>query len=235
MSTPAVYSLSEVLAAAIAPHPLVVAPDTPVLDAIAAMARHQTLAAPGDQDSRMACHQRVCSSCVLVVETGQLVGLLRERDVVRLVGSEQSLMGLTVSEGMTSPVVTLRQSDFTTLEVAANRLHRHTMGYLPVVGDQGEVLGIITHETLAAISGHTHRDRTVPYGVPEKHNSQRLEEQEQQRRNLKTAAHLKAAQRIAHLGSWEFDPLTEEITWSDEVLTSLGAIAPPVRPATQNS
>ncbi len=230
MSTPAVDSLAKVLAAAIAPHPLVVAPDTPVVDAIAAMARHQTLAATGEQDSLTNLHQIARSSCVLVVEAGKLVGLLRERDVVRLLGAGQSLTGLTVSEGMTSPVVTLRQSDFTTLEVAADRLHRHAMGYLPVMGDQGEVLGIITPETLAAIPGRTHRDGMVAYGIPEQQDSQPLEKQEQQRQDHKNAAHLKSAQRIAQLGSWEFDPLTEEITWSDEVFRIFGrdlAAGPP--------
>jgi len=34
--------------------------------------------------------------------------------------------------------------------------------------------------------------------------------------------HLKAAQRIARLGSWEFDPQTQTITWSDEVFRIFG-------------
>ncbi len=38
----------------------------------------------------------------------------------------------------------------------------------------------------------------------------------------KREAHLQAAQRIAHLGSWEFDVATGAITWSDEVFRLLG-------------
>jgi PAS domain S-box-containing protein len=34
--------------------------------------------------------------------------------------------------------------------------------------------------------------------------------------------HLQAAQRIAHLGSWEFDVATGDITWSEEVFRILG-------------
>ncbi|NJK28485.1 MAG: PAS domain-containing protein [Coleofasciculaceae cyanobacterium SM2_3_26] len=38
----------------------------------------------------------------------------------------------------------------------------------------------------------------------------------------KKSAHLLAAQRIANLGSWEFDLNTKEITWSLEVFRIFG-------------
>jgi PAS domain S-box-containing protein len=38
----------------------------------------------------------------------------------------------------------------------------------------------------------------------------------------KSAANLAEAQRIAHLGSWEFDVATQAITWSDEVFRIFG-------------
>ncbi|MGI0487195.1 PAS domain-containing sensor histidine kinase, partial [Pantanalinema rosaneae CENA516] len=38
----------------------------------------------------------------------------------------------------------------------------------------------------------------------------------------KNAAHLLAAQRIAHLGSWEFDLQTQEVLWSEEVFRLFG-------------
>ena len=38
----------------------------------------------------------------------------------------------------------------------------------------------------------------------------------------KRQIHLQAAQRIAHLGSWEFDVATGDITWSEEVFRILG-------------
>lgn len=46
----------------------------------------------------------------------------------------------------------------------------------------------------------------------------------------KREAHLQTAQRIAHLGSWEFDVTSGAITWSDEVFRLLGrdiALGPP--------
>jgi PAS domain S-box-containing protein len=38
----------------------------------------------------------------------------------------------------------------------------------------------------------------------------------------KSEASLEAAQRIAHIGSWEFDVLTEEFTWSEELFRIFG-------------
>ena len=38
----------------------------------------------------------------------------------------------------------------------------------------------------------------------------------------KSQSHLQEAQRIAHIGSWEFDEQTRELTWSDEVYRIFG-------------
>jgi diguanylate cyclase (GGDEF)-like protein/PAS domain S-box-containing protein len=39
---------------------------------------------------------------------------------------------------------------------------------------------------------------------------------------LRQTAHLKEAQRIAEIGSWEFDPQSERIAWSDEIYRIFG-------------
>lgn len=44
-----------------------------------------------------------------------------------------------------------------------------------------------------------------------------------------TVRQLQQAQRIAHIGSWEFDVLTQTVTWSDEMLRILG-IDPVAKP-----
>ncbi len=50
-----------------------------------------------------------------------------------------------------------------------------------------------------------------------------LEQDEQQRLKLQQSeASLAAAQRIAHIGSWEFDVVTNKITWSAEVFRIFG-------------
>lgn len=50
-----------------------------------------------------------------------------------------------------------------------------------------------------------------------------ITQQKQVERQLrKRDAHLKAAQRIAKMGSWEFDAITQEVIWSDEVFRIFG-------------
>ena len=50
-----------------------------------------------------------------------------------------------------------------------------------------------------------------------------LEQDKQQRLKLqKSESSLAAAQKIAHIGSWEFDVLTNKITWSEEVFRIFG-------------
>lgn len=64
---------------------------------------------------------------------------------------------------------------------------------------------------------------TQPYGSFIYATAQDVTERQQIEQELKKReAHLAAAQRIAHLGSWEFDVATGAIVWSDEVFRLLG-------------
>jgi PAS domain S-box-containing protein len=44
----------------------------------------------------------------------------------------------------------------------------------------------------------------------------------QQKQLIKQQKHLAQAQKVAHIGSWEFDLATEQITWSDEIFRIYG-------------
>ena len=48
------------------------------------------------------------------------------------------------------------------------------------------------------------------------------ERREAEEKLRKSEANLAAAQRVAHLGDWEFDVLTQEITWSEELFRIFG-------------
>ncbi|MCY7273289.1 MAG: CBS domain-containing protein, partial [Phormidesmis sp. CAN_BIN44] len=73
------------LTTAIVQNPLVVAPDTIVTDAIAQMSgvrsRGNALRTADGQSDDL---QEARSSCVVVVEDDRVIGILTERDVVRL-------------------------------------------------------------------------------------------------------------------------------------------------------
>ena len=148
--------------AVIVPDPLVVTPDTTVMAAIAQMnsihAGSSTHTEIDDLTSRQRLdrvHIQARSSCVLIVEDGRLLGMLTERDVVRLIAPQQDLANLAIGDVMRSNLVTLRASAVTDLAAAMGLLDRHQIRHLPVVDDalgevwQGNcVVGILTYESL---------------------------------------------------------------------------------------
>ncbi|NND59469.1 MAG: diguanylate cyclase, partial [Gammaproteobacteria bacterium] len=97
-------------------------------------------------------------SCVVVCEGARAVGLISERDLVRVLGSV--LAGATVgkaAELMSHPVVTIPSGVST--EDASERMTSHRIRRLVVVDDEGEALGIITQSDMVrahldAISRH---------------------------------------------------------------------------------
>ena len=148
-------SLAQVqLNAAIVRNPLVVSPDTSVIAAIAQMSGLRTLcSAEREGDSRL--NQggvEARSSCVIVVEDNQLIGILTERDMVRLITQKRALENLLVCEVMTRSVTTLRESAFTDLFIAVNLLQQYRIRHLPIVDEHDCLVGLVTHESLQQIS-----------------------------------------------------------------------------------
>lgn len=76
---------------------------------------------------------------LVVMEFGEVLGVLSERDVNRWNESERR--GLLVKDVMASPVVTAAPK--TTIKEAANKMRGSTIGCLPVLEDDN-VVGIVT-------------------------------------------------------------------------------------------
>ncbi|MCL1472215.1 PAS domain S-box protein [Argonema antarcticum] len=142
------------LRAAIVREPLVVSPDTTVMEAIAQMSGVRTICpTTKTADSQLDnLHLEARSSCVLVVENDQLLGIVTERDVVRLSVQQQTLDSLVMRQVMAHPIITLRQSAFTDLFFAINLLQHHHIRHLPIVDEQNRLVGLVTHESLRQTS-----------------------------------------------------------------------------------
>ncbi|MDF0553338.1 PAS domain S-box protein [Kamptonema sp. UHCC 0994] len=142
------------LRSAIVREPLVVSPDTTVRDAIAQMSGVRTICqttkTADDQMDNL--HLEARSSCVLVVENDQLLGIVTERDVVRLSAQQQVLDSLVMRQVMAHPIVTLRESAFTDLFFAINLLQHHHIRHLPIVDEYNHLVGLVTHESLRQTS-----------------------------------------------------------------------------------
>ncbi|MEH2415800.1 GAF domain-containing protein [Nostoc sp.] len=139
-------TLSE-LKFAIARDPLIVKPDTTVMDAIAQMISAKT--ADGQLDQL---YLEAQSNCVLVVEDGRLLGIFTEWDVVRLSAQQRSLENLAIRGVMVHPVITLHESAFSDLFFAINLLQQHQIRYLPILDEQDRLAGLVTDESLRQIS-----------------------------------------------------------------------------------
>jgi PAS domain S-box-containing protein len=138
------------LKSAIVRNPLVVTADITFMAAIAQMSGVRSVCSVSQTtDSQLDKLQiEARSSCVIVVENNQPIGIFTERDVVRLSAQKRNLDNLTMSDVMTHPVLTLRESEFTDFFFAVNLLQHHRIRHLPVVDEQNQLVGILTHESL---------------------------------------------------------------------------------------
>ncbi|HEY9647880.1 MAG TPA: PAS domain-containing protein [Chroococcidiopsis sp.] len=134
--------------------PFSLASSDPVMTAIALMNADTKLCnfaceIDGQGRERLAKSQR---SCVLVKEGDRLVGIVTERDLVRLQTSmlvqQPWQQPVAIADIMSTPVLTLNREDFTDIFVPLNLLQRHSIRHLPIVDQQGAVIGLVTHDSL---------------------------------------------------------------------------------------
>jgi CBS domain-containing protein len=101
------------ISSAIIRSPLIVTPKTMVIEAIAQMSGAHNLCQTSNSIHSELAYIEMRSSCVIVIEDDRLVGILTERDVVRLITQKPTLENILIRDVMTRSVVTLRESDFT--------------------------------------------------------------------------------------------------------------------------
>ncbi|WP_334732366.1 PAS domain S-box protein [Nostoc sp.] len=152
MFLPHSFLLRQALENTIAPSPITVTPDVLVTEAIALLN-----SSSGNFDPGMGAND--CTGCLAVISENQLVGLFSERVVTRLVASGRSLAGVTLAEVIEPPAIALRQSELTNPEVALNLLQKHQIQHLPILDDNGQLLGLLTYESLCRLLQPVEPDR----------------------------------------------------------------------------
>ncbi|MCP4596720.1 PAS domain S-box protein [Neptuniibacter sp.] len=86
-------------------------------------------------------------SCVVVVEEGKPVGVLTERDMVRLARRDVDISNIPIKDEMTSPLLTVESH--APLQVASRMMEQHKIRRLVVVGEKGQLKGILTRHDIA--------------------------------------------------------------------------------------
>ena len=122
----------------IEPNPLTISPHQSVLQAIKAISRMNQGEKPEISHS----------SYILVIEKSILVGILTERDLIRVLAAEIELAQITVAEVMSPDVITFKKADFQDIYQTISILHRYQIRHLPVIDDEGRLAGIIRSETI---------------------------------------------------------------------------------------
>ncbi|HEY9633929.1 MAG TPA: CBS domain-containing protein [Coleofasciculaceae cyanobacterium] len=157
------------LAPAIDSHFLTVVPDTPLVDALALMSRFRSCLLPsGDldgnakqvhtQNNKIHCVSQewetvldladTAGGCVLVMEKSRLIGVFTERDIVRLTAADIPLSSVKIAEVVTRPPITLKQSPNHDVFTALGLFRQHRIRHLPIVDEQGQPVGIVTHDSI---------------------------------------------------------------------------------------
>lgn len=113
--------------------PLLLPPDAPLKQVIRLVAGHET---------------SITHSCVLVQEQASIIGILTERDLVRLSLSESAGPDTAIRDVMTHPVITLEQERFTDIFSVYSLMRRSGIRHLPILDRHQTVLGLVTMSIL---------------------------------------------------------------------------------------
>ncbi|GAA6617845.1 CBS domain-containing protein [Scytonema sp. NUACC26] len=123
-------------------HFVAVAPDASLFDAVMLMSQVGHISSSKESDTKQ--ENTVRASCVLVLDNQQLVGLLTERDLVRIAAEGRSFEETKVSEVMTQQLITCREWEATEIVKVIQLLREHRIRHLPVLNEQNRPVGIVT-------------------------------------------------------------------------------------------
>ncbi|ARV61699.1 hypothetical protein BZZ01_26510 [Nostocales cyanobacterium HT-58-2] len=111
--------------------PLTVSPDTPLSDVVVLMSQRQPQA-----------------NCALIVENLRVVGSFTGQDALQLLYSDVDLRAVKVSQVMGTSVLTLKLSEVSTMESLLSLLRLHSLFQIPLVDEQGQLVGLVTYESI---------------------------------------------------------------------------------------
>jgi len=83
---------------------------------------------------------------VLIVENEKVIGILTERDIIRLIATGKSLEE-RIENFMTKNPITIRYDEY--IQKAALIMRENNIRHLPVVNKEGKLVGIISVRDLA--------------------------------------------------------------------------------------
>ncbi|MBD2692246.1 PAS domain-containing protein [Anabaena catenula] len=123
-------------------HFVVVNPDAFLLEAV------QMMSQIGKTDSSS---DSLYTSCFFVLDNQKLVGLLTERDLVKLAAQERNFRTTKVAEVMTRELITCQEWQAKEPITVIELLRQHRIRHLPVLNEQGQLVGLVTLSSIHAM------------------------------------------------------------------------------------
>jgi signal-transduction protein with cAMP-binding, CBS, and nucleotidyltransferase domain len=143
------------LAEAIDRHPLIVAPDARLSDVAALMHDTANLAYSSAQQSiskkSIDSLWGARSSCVLVMQDQQLLGIFTERDLVQLTALSVSMQSTCIADVMHYPVLSMTESALHNVFAALFLFRRHQIRHLAIVNEPNQLVGIVSLDSIRHI------------------------------------------------------------------------------------
>ncbi|MGD1805196.1 EAL domain-containing protein [Dapis sp. BLCC M126] len=134
--------------------PCILTPSTSLNEAISLMTKTKgSYCQVSSSENRISTSKNLVksSSCILIVENKKLVGILTERDLVKLTIQGKTVENTVIGELMTTPVVSLPYDEFSDLYIAYNLMRRHRIRHLPILDVHAYPIGLVTLSSLREI------------------------------------------------------------------------------------
>jgi CBS domain-containing protein len=125
--------------------------DQSVEDVMTNSVRTITRATTASTVARLFATDDIGSALVVDSETGELVGIVTESDIMRQVATDADITVVSVDSFMTTPVITTSSTE--SIHTAATLMKDHSIRRLPVV-DDGNLVGILTTTNLVHYLPH---------------------------------------------------------------------------------
>jgi PAS domain-containing protein/CBS domain-containing protein len=134
--------LDQDILSAVIRNPLIVAPEMSVMEASAAMGKTGARAV------------LVVQQKGIEAEGLDLIGLLTERDIIRLSSKGKPFEQLLIQQVMSHPVISIQESELTDIKAALSLFKEHSIRHLPVLqGDR--IVGLLAQESLTEMLAQT--------------------------------------------------------------------------------
>lgn len=135
-------------------HPLVVSPDTPLTDVVALMSQtrgNSCFVWGVDAKSRTNSQRGARSSCVLVMQRTELLGIFTERDIVKLTAAGADFATVKIAEVMVHPVITLSEESFQDIFAPLFLFRRYRIRHLAIVNEYKQMVGTVSPESIRQV------------------------------------------------------------------------------------